>query len=283
MPHTDIISVPQLEAIVGSPDTVVFDVRFSLSDEDCGRKAYQAAHLPGAVYLHLNDDLSGQVGPATGRHPLPSVARFTDLMRGAGVSEGTQVIAYDDAGGAFAARLWWLLKWLNHSAVALLDGGFQAWLAAGGTTDALTPAARRESQFTPVEQRQLVFSADEVSRGLQTGAIVLVDARAPERFRGEIEPIDTKAGHVRGAVNIPYMHNLRDDGHFKATVDLREIHSQTQAGRKVVCMCGSGVTACHNILANVISGNDMPVLYGGSWSEWITDPNRKIETADSVA
>ncbi len=261
--------------------TVVFDTRFKLDDTQYGQQAFDRGHIPGAYYLHLDSDLSSPIRPMTGRHPLPDIDTFVATMRKHGVSSDTQVIVYDDAGGMFAARLWWLLKWLGHEAVAVLDGGWPAWVQQGGSIAQAASPSRASGNFTAKPRPELLFSADEVAAGLATQSILLCDARAPERYRGDVEPIDPVAGHVPGAINVPFMQNLNEDKSFKDANTLRAMHS-THASNRVVHMCGSGVTACHNILAYAVAGLPMPKLYAGSWSEWIRDRDRPVASDKKI-
>ena len=272
-----LISAAKLAELLTSPaQTVVFDTRFKLDDTQYGEQTYAREHLPGAFYLHLDRDLSSPVTPATGRHPLPGIESFVAMMRQHGVSADTQVIAYDDAGGMFAARLWWLLKWLGHDRVAVLDGGWPAWLKQGGAVSSSPSNLPAAGNLSAQVRREMVLSADEVVEGLSTNSILLCDARAPERYRGDVEPIDPVAGHVPGAINVPFMQNLNEDKSFKDAASLRALH-QDHATSNVVHMCGSGVTACHNVLAYAVAGLALPKLYAGSWSEWIRDPNRPVD------
>ncbi len=275
---TTIISAQQLVALLKSQDDIiVFDARFKLDDTQYGERAYELEHIPGAYYLHLDRDLSGPITPVTGRHPLPSIEQFADTMRRHGVSRDSQVVVYDDAGGMFATRLWWLLKWLGHDKVAVLDGGWPAWVKEGGSVSHQANTLPVAGNFTAHEHTEMVLTADDVSAGLAANTIVLCDARAPERYRGDVEPIDPVAGHIPGAVNVPFMQNLNDDKCFKDPATLRAMHASTTGSRAVVHMCGSGVTACHNVLAYAVAGLPLPKLYAGSWSEWIRDPSRPTE------
>lgn len=281
MQFTTIVSAQDLMQNLQRVGTVVFDARFSLSDPTYGRRVYSEGHIPGAFYLHLDLDLSSPVTADSGRHPLPAIDSFAQLMRAHGVSSDSQVFAYDDAAGMFAARCWWLLKWLGHERVAVLDGGLQAWIRAGGAVDTTMPPTATGGNFAPQQRPDLLVEVKQLQRGLTEKSMLLCDARAPERYRGDIEPIDKVAGHVPGAVNVPFAHNLDANGCFKLPDELAQIHSHPlSAGKQVVHMCGSGVTACHNVLASAISGQPSAALYAGSWSEWITDPTRSIATGE---
>lgn len=275
-----IISASQLIELQAdsSRPTIFFDTRFKLDDVQYGEQAYAREHVPGAFYLHLDRDLSSPITSASGRHPLPDIDRFSQTMRRLGVSSATQVIVYDDAGGMFAARLWWLLKWLGHASVAVLDGGWPAWVAQGGAVSDQNSPLTAAGTFTADVNPNMVLSADEVAAGLADNSIVLCDARAPERYRGDVEPIDPVAGHIPGAINVPFMQNLSDDKRFKDADTLRSMHAATARSGNVVHMCGSGVTACHNVLAYAVAGLPLPKLYAGSWSEWIRDPTRPVKT-----
>ena len=269
--YTTLIGGADLAALPAS-EVRVFDCRFDLADQDAGGHRYAEGHIPGAVYLHLNIDLSGRVEPGrTGRHPLPGRAAFEALLTLHGVTGETQVVAYDDMGGMFAARLWWMVRWTGHRAVAVLDGGYQAWLEREGTHTPNATAAARPIP-PPVSMQHLRKHAD-------AGTWTLVDARASDRFHGENETIDPVAGHIAGALNAPFQGNLGDDGRFLEPVALRRRFDSLLAdggGKPVVCYCGSGVTAAHNVLAMVHADMPEPALYPGSWSEWITDPGNPI-------
>lgn len=262
------------------------DCRASLQNPAAGRDLYAQQHLPGARFADLLDDLSGPIRPGlTGRHPLPPVDSFVAKLRAWGIGNASQVVAYDDAGGAFAARLWWMLRWLGHDAVAVLDGGFPAWLAEGRPVTAELPLVS-PGDFTPRPRPELLVSAAQLSASVSSsGAGKLFDARAPERYRGDVEPIDPVAGHIPGAENLPFAENLRD-GRFKSSAELRtrlaEALGATQPEDAVV-YCGSGVTACHDVLAFAQAGLPLPKLYAGSWSEWITDPVRPTARGDGTS
>ncbi len=287
MTFTTLIGVASLREVRG--ESVVLDCRFDLAKPGAGRQSYLAAHIPGARYADLNRDLASPVTADSGRHPLPSPAALTQFFGSLGIGDETQVVAYDDANGSFAARAWWLLNWLGHPRVAVLDGGFKAWRAGGGAVESgepitqLAPGAKR---FTPRLRPETVMTAAEVLRALQDPDRLLVDARAPERFAGSVEPLDPVAGHVPGAVNHPFTGNLNSEARFLPAAELRRLWLERLAGRaphNMIAMCGSGVTACHNLLAMSVAGLPGAKLYAGSWSEWIRDPNRPVARGDPAA
>lgn len=276
---TTLVSPELLAAHLDDPGWAVVDCRFSLQDTERGRRAYCDGHIPGAVYAHLDEDLSGPVVPGrTGRHPLPDPALFVARLEAWGIGDATQVVAYDDAGGAFAARLWWMLRWLGHEAAAVLDGGWQAWLATGLPTRS-GAEVRPPARFTPRPRPELLVTAADVDARRRDPAWRVLDARGADRFRGENETIDPVAGHIPGALSAPYADNLTADGRFRDAESLRQRYEALLSGapaQRVVCYCGSGVTAAHNLLAMLHAGLGEGVLYPGSWSEWITDPARPV-------
>jgi thiosulfate/3-mercaptopyruvate sulfurtransferase len=280
MPFATLIDVDSMAALAGP--AVLLDCRFDLSLPHAGRRAFTAGHIPGARYADLNLDLSSPVTPASGRHPLPRPDVLADFFAAAGIGDETQVIAYDDANGSFAARAWWLLRWLGKAPVAVLDGGFQAWVAAGGAVEVGEPPPApggAKPPFTVRLRPETVLTAADVQRALADPRRLLVDARAAERFAGTVEPLDRVAGHVPGAVNHPFTANLREDGRFLPAGELRLSWLTRLRGTEpsdAILMCGSGVTACHNILAMTSAGLPGGKLYAGSWSEWIRDPERPV-------
>lgn len=262
---------------LGSPDLVVADCRFTLGQPDAGRGKYRAGHVPGAVYLDLEHDLSAPAGRAGGRHPLPEPAALAGTFGAAGIGDGSTVVAYDDAGGAYAARLWWLLRWLGHDAVAVLDGGFPAWTEAGGpvTTEEPRPVP---ASFTPRPRPKMLASAADV-RARPAGTL-LIDSRAPARFRGEVEPIDPVAGHIPGAINLDWAAGVAPDGRFRPPAEQAERLAVVREPDRTVVYCGSGVTAAANLLALELAGKPGARLYAGSWSDWIADPTNPVSTGD---
>jgi thiosulfate/3-mercaptopyruvate sulfurtransferase len=280
MPFTTLIDVDSLAALAGR--AVLLDCRFDLSLPDAGRRAYAAGHIPGARYADLNLDLSSPVTSASGRHPLPRPDVLADFFAAAGIGDQDQVVAYDDANGSFAARAWWLLSWLGKAPVAVLDGGFKAWVAAGGAVEVGEPASAAGGAKPPFTVRlrpDSVLTSADVQRALEDPRRLLVDARAAERFAGTVEPLDRVAGHVPGAVNHPFTANLGQDGRFLPAGELRRRWLTRLRGKEAsdaILMCGSGVTACHNILAMTSAGLPGGKLYAGSWSEWIRDPERPV-------
>jgi thiosulfate/3-mercaptopyruvate sulfurtransferase len=271
-----VISAAQLAALAAGPALMIFDCRFALMDPAAGRKAYDQAHIPGAYFADMNRDLSTPHVPGkTGRHPLPSKADWIRKVQSWGLNPDIQVVLYDDNGGASAARMWWMLQWIGHNNVAVLNGGWQAWTAAGLPVTQELPAPRAPSTFdyAALPSPAVLITASQVDGRSQ----LLLDAREPARFRGEVEPIDPVAGHIPGAVCSPYSANLDANGMFKSTEELREkFAGADRFDRPTVCYCGSGVTACHNILAMTLAGMPMPALYAGSWSEWITKKSRPV-------
>lgn len=275
--RTPLIAPAELADKLSDRDWLVADCRFELGKPDAGRAAWQAGHVPGAVFVDLERDLSAPVTDATGRHPLPPVEAAAAAFSRIGIGAETNVACYDAASGAFAARLWWMLRWLGHDAVAVLDGGFAAWVAEGRPVT-VEVAPRAPARFTPRPRPQMACDTPAVVAALARGE-TLVDVRGAERFAGASEPIDAVAGHVPGAVNLPYTLNLGADGRFKEPAELAALWRERAGaapGRGPICMCGSGVTACHGLLALEAAGISGGRLYAGSWSEWIRDPARPV-------
>ena len=259
---------------------IIVDCRFSLNDTEKGRQDYREAHIPRAVYAHIDEDLSGRIVPGiTGRHPLPAYTDLASTFSAWGIGEDVQVVAYDDSGGSMAARLWWLLHFLGHDTAAVLEGGWPEWVRRGYPTRSGDEENTRRI-FFPRPQRELIVNAAAVEEIRTNPSYALLDARDPERFRGEVEPIDPVAGHIPGAVSAPYKENLDERGYFRPAEEL-QIRFRTLVGNtpadRIVCYCGSGVTAAHDVLAIAHAGLGFARLYPGSWSEWITNPDRPVE------
>lgn len=274
---TPIISPTDLSLLLGNPNLIIIDCRHELSDPDAGERAWRGASLPGAAFLHLDNDLSGEIlSGETGRHPLPDPATFLSKLEKIGLNENSFVVAYDDKGGGIAARLWWMLRSLGHAKVAVLDGGIQAWIDKGfpiSPGKQLKPKTETDLVHLAAPQASFPGTRDRAQVNVlrHDEQYYLVDSRTAPRYRGEHEPIDPVAGHIGGAVNFPWSDNLRD-GRLKTRRELKIRFGTlgTEADR-IVFYCGSGVTACHNILAYNHAFGKMPLLYPGSWSEWITE------------
>lgn len=276
-----IVSVEELRALIAqSADVLLLDCEFDLGDPDRGQALYRQGHLPGARYLDLERDLSGPVTGSNGRHPLPARTAFAETMRRLGLKSGQQAIVYDGNGGIFAARAWWMLRWLGHAAVAVLDGGRQAWVEAGAPLEAGEPPVAREGDFaTDLPLVGQPVTADEVLANIDAGDSQVIDARDAQRFAGAPHPLDTASGHIPGASNRFYRDNLDEAGRFRPAAELAEAFDAALGGKPseaAVLQCGSGVTACHNALAMEIAGRKGARLYPGSWSEWTSDPARPI-------
>jgi thiosulfate/3-mercaptopyruvate sulfurtransferase len=278
--NTTLVTVEELEQHLFDHDWCLVDCRHDLTDFEAGWKAYQAGHIPGATFASIEEDLSGEKSATSGRHPLPKRDDLAAAFRDWGINNETQIVAYDASGGQFAVRLWWLARWLGHPTVAVLDGGWPAWLAR--TNWSSTSAPERElGRFEPSEPLVRFATTDDVLATRGDPSVLLVDARASERYEGRVEPIDPVAGHVPGALNRFWQDNLTSaaEGRFKPPQQLRSELEALLAGHspeQAMFNCGSGVTACHHLLAMEIAGLPGARLYAGSWSEWITDPNRPV-------
>lgn len=305
-----LISAAQLQHALAREPWLIFDVRHDLSDHEAGRKAYEQGHIPGALYLDHERQLSAPRTGRNGRHPLPSQEHFAALMHGLGLRPDVKIAVYDASGGMFAAHLWWMLRWIGHPQVAVLDGGWQAWLAADGPVEkgahprdmqaapaAAAPPQAESGQSAPptgfmgmdaatpegAMQTMPTVGADAVLANLDAPVFTLIDARAPERFRGEVEPMDPVAGHIPGALNRPNSLNMQADGRFKPAAQLREEFTELLGDRnpqQIVHQCGSGITASHNLFAMELAGLAGSALYPGSWSEWCSDAKRPVATGD---
>ena len=282
MPYTTLMSTADLAARLGAPGLVIVDCRFDLKDTAAGQAAFAASHIPGAVYANLDSDLSGPKSGSNGRHPLPAPAAFAVTLGRLGIGNDTQVVAYDASSGMYASRLWWMLRWMGHDAVPVLDGGWPKWTSEERPVTAGAPVVGAGTFVPHVRPEMLQTVADvEAAAGRR-----LIDARSPERFRGENETLDKAAGHIPGAVNRFFQDNVRADGTFKAPEELaagwRDALGSAQPD-EAICYCGSGVTACHNLLALELAGIHGVKLYAGSWSEWSADPGRPTETGGGDA
>lgn len=280
-----LIKAETLRERLTRPGCLVFDVRHDLADHQAGRRAYEAGHIPGALYLDHEVQLSAARTGRNGRHPLPERGDLAALMRAQGMTARTEVVAYDAGNSMFAAHLWWMLRWLGHEAVSVLDGGWAAWQAAGGTEEAgtrtprLSEAQAIQNQVSPGKPSMPLVDARAVLANLDEPRFTVLDARASERFSGGVEPMDPVGGHIPGALNRPFRENLQADGHFKSPAQLRsefEALLGNRLERGIVHQCGSGITACHNLFAMELAGLRGSALYPGSWSEWCSDPSRPV-------
>lgn len=272
--------ISALEAAGSIDRCVVIDVRHDLMKPALGREGYDQGHIPGAFFLSQDTDLAGPKNGKNGRHPLPDRDQLSARLAACGLSLGQMLIVYDAQGGMYAARLWWLARWLGHAEVAVLDGGIAAWQRAGFPVDT-RPALPAAGNFVARESLMATVSADQLMHKLGTSTLQVIDARAGERYRGETEPMDPVAGHIPGALNRPFGLNLRPDGLFKPAEVLRQDFVEllgSHSPQDVVNQCGSGVTACHNILAMEYAGLGGSALYPGSWSEWCSESSRPIAT-----
>lgn len=277
--YRTLIDAPQLHGNLHAPNWVVVDCRFDLAAPAAGEHAFASGHVPGAVYGHLDRDLSAPITPASGRHPLPAPATLADTFGRWGIDASTQVVAYDQDSGAFAARLWWLLRWLGHEAVAVLNGGWAEWSRRGYEVSS-APSAHGSRTFVPRVQSEFFVTTEQVGALVRDPSARVLDARAPERYAGTVEPIDSVGGHVPGAHNHPFATNLDAEKRFLPATELRQRFSGSLNGiapEQAVAMCGSGVTACHLLLGMEHAGLSGAKLYAGSWSEWIRDPRRGVK------
>ncbi|MCC6380416.1 MAG: sulfurtransferase [Burkholderiales bacterium] len=281
--HDTLIDPATLASRLGDPGWVVLDARHDLAHPvDWGRGEYRKGHVPGAVFVHLDTDLSAPKNGSNGRHPLPAPDVAAALFGRCGIGAATQVVCYDQDSGMIASRAWWMLRWLGHRAVAVLDGGYARWVREGRrvSTDVPSPKPRA----LPVGALLPTANAGEVRASLEARAFAIVDARAPERFRGEVEPLDPVAGHIPGARNRPFGRNLGPDGTFRSAAALKADYEEFLRDvptNRVVHQCGSGVSACHNILAMAVAGYPVTRLYPGSWSEWVADRSRPVATGQA--
>ncbi len=278
MAHTTLVSAKETAAHLDDPLWVICDCRHDLANYSAGYKAYRSGHIPGARFLHLDVDLSGPKTGLNGRHPLPHPATFCLRLGALGISNDTQIVAYDESGGVYASRLWWMLRWVGHTRAAVLDGGLPAWTSAG------LPLTVEQPVVEPVSYNgravpQALVDGKQLLAQLDDGQTLVLDARSPDRYRGENETLDPVAGHIPGAVNRFFKLNLDGNGRFKTPADLKQEFSAVLNGyapESTVHQCGSGVTACHNLLAMEVAGMSGSRLYPGSWSEWVSDRKHPV-------
>lgn len=277
-----LISPMELSASIDHKNWIICDCRFDIHNPELGHRSYLEGHLPSAIYVDLNKDMSIPPEGTNGRHPLPDEDKLIGLVEALGISNHAQVVVYDDDGGGIAARLWWILKYLGHDTVALLDGGIQAWISSGfSITRVVNPP--RKAQFRANLQKDRLVTVEQLQALLSQGSHLLLDSRAPERYRGDEEPLDPVGGHIPGAHNRYWRENLGSSDAFKPAPALRKelrLFVGDSEVEDAIVYCGSGVTACHNILAFVHAGYPMPRLYVGSWSEWSSDPGRAVVAKD---
>jgi thiosulfate/3-mercaptopyruvate sulfurtransferase len=274
----NLLSVSELQGRLSDPELRVVDTRFDLADVGAGERAYAQGHIPKAVYAHLDRDLSGPLGAHGGRHPLPDPEVLADRLGELGIGNEHFVVAYDAGSGMFASRLWWLLRYLGHDAVAVLDGGFDAWREAGLPV-ASGPEEHETARFEPEVRGQMAVDREYVLRNLGNPEMLLVDARAAERYRGDVEPIDPRAGHIPSAINLPFGENLAG-GRFKGAGELRRRFDLLDEAEEVVVYCGSGVSAAHDVLAMEEAGVEGVKMYHGSWSDWCSYEDSPVATGD---
>ncbi|GJM04191.1 MAG: sulfurtransferase [marine bacterium B5-7] len=273
--YTTLISEYVLFEEYDNPDWIIFDTRYDLMEKNAGKVAYLQGHVPGAIYVDLHDDLSKPPSTNKGRHPLPTVATINALFSELGIHSNMQVVVYDDNGGAFAARLWWMLRYMQHKNVAVLDGGWKSWLTAKRPVNQAV-VQRMRNEFKNSALIASVVDIEEVDNFER-----IIDSREPARYRGEVEPVDNAAGHIPGAINRFWKDNLAEDGIFKTKQKLKQEFEEIFGNTKpedAVFYCGSGVTACHNLLAAAHAGLKLPKLYAGSWSEWSSTPGKPVVT-----
>lgn len=284
MAHTTLVDVATLHDHLNDPGWLIIDCRHSLADHDLGRRQYNDAHIAGAFYADLERDLAGIKNGSNGRHPLPAPNGFAAFLRALGTNDETQIVAYDAGGDMFAARLWFLSRWIGHTAVAVLDGGLTAWTSAGLATTSELPRQRMNGNLNLAVQADLVIDTNAMSALLNNTAYSILDARAPERFAGDVEPLDPVAGHIPGAKNRLFKHNFEPDGHMKSPHVLRDTFAEfTTAPEHIVHQCGSGISAAVNMLAMEHAGMTGSRLYAGGWSEWCADPTRPMVTKPKPA
>jgi thiosulfate/3-mercaptopyruvate sulfurtransferase len=279
--HTTLISTETLASHLADPSWIVADCRYNLNDEAWGRTQYRAGHIAGAIFVNLAHDLAGERTGSNGRHPLPPVEAIAETFGHLGIGRAAQVVAYDQDAGAYASRLWWMLRYLGHDAVAVLDGGWAKWAREGRPTNVGEEGTRTPTSFTAKPRQEMHVTVDEAARRAEDPGVIFIDARSPQRFQGQPDPLDKVPGHIPGARNRFYRDNLTADGTLRSADALRADFDRVLDGRsanEIVMYCGSGITACHNLLAMEHAGLHGMKLYSGSWSEWESDPRRPVET-----
>lgn len=280
-PLTSLINTTDLQLLDG--DLVIFDCRFDLMNSGAGQQEYNAEHIEGAVYVNLDEVMSSPITETSGRHPLPSKDSFAAFLRSVGVSENTQLVAYDNSSGLFAARFWWLCRWIGHESVAILEGGIDSWKQQGGKVTAEVIAIAQQGNLTVKPSLEAIVDVNEVISATKQNNRIVADVRAAERYRGEVEPIDPIAGHVPNAINIPLSQNYDSEGQFLPPEKLRALYHGMLGeydANDPIMMCGSGVTACLSRFCIELSGLPPVSVYPGSWSEWIRDPSRGVTTGE---
>ena len=276
--YKTLIKAEELVSHLEDESWLIFDCRFDLADVDKGHKSYAESHIATANYAHLDFNLSSPITPDSGRQPMPDINKLNQWLASCGLTEHCQVVVYDSSSGAMSSRLWWLLKCLGHESVAILDGGWQAWVNQGLAVDSKLPECQA-STFSADFSDHCVVTTQKVLDNLNSDEFKLIDVRANERFIGKQEPIDPVAGHIPGAINMPLTDNLDENGFFKTVAQLKEMYAplcESTPADKQVYMCGSGVTACHSVFALSVAGFAVSRVYAGSWSEWIRDPQRPV-------
>lgn len=280
MEHSNLVGMEWVARHLEDRDLVLVDCRFEGADPAAGRKAYEQAHLPGAIHVDMDRDLSAPVREHGGRHPLPDLGVFSLRLRQLGIGNDHRVVAYDDQGGAMASRLWWMLRFLGHKQVYVMDGGFTRWKQAGWPVSD-SPVHPEPARFNPVVQNRLLVSMYDVRDRLGKAGVMLVDSREPERYRGEAEPFDRVAGHIPGAINRYWKDNLTAEGTWKSVGELKQRFADLPPDGEIIVYSGSGVTACANVLALAEAGRTDAKLYLGSWSDWISYPENPVETGQA--
>jgi thiosulfate/3-mercaptopyruvate sulfurtransferase len=283
MSYKTIISQKDLKNNISNNDFIIFDTRCDIKDSGYGIDSYTEGHIENSIFVDVDTDLASEKQQGTGRHPLPKVETFCDKLSHWGMDNNKQVVIYDDAGGAFAGRMWWMLRWLGHEHVAVLDGGLNSWVKNGNKL-ITSPTLFKKSYFEPTINNEMIATLRDVENAQHVLNTILLDARSKERYEGISDPVDPIAGHVPGAISHPLGTNLDRTGKFKDKEELKHNFdkiSHDLKEKEIISMCGSGITACHNILALEIAGIKNAKLYVGSWSEWITDPNRTVVTIKS--